>query len=158
MSINWTLACLFRRARTVSGKVRCVWQCSSLCNASGWSSIFVLTVAGRGPQVLLGRGRSERRLPIPAGRHGHQASGRAARICPPGEAERPFCCPTSDAASAAVVCSLQRNPKRFSQRRHPAEISSLQQPFDPDSFNFNKIHHREVQYRARVAVSIRAWC
>jgi len=39
----------------------------------------------------------------------------------------------------------RKTPKRFSQRRHPEDITSLQQPFDPDSFNFHKIHHREVR-------------
>lgn len=50
-----------------------------------------------------------------------------------------------ECASTVLTCTWQKNPKRFSQRRHPEDITSLQQPFDPDSFNFHKIHHREVQ-------------
>ncbi len=39
---------------------------------------------------------------------------------------------------------IQCNPKRHSQRRAPANISSLVQPFDSSLFNFNKIKPEEV--------------
>ena len=38
----------------------------------------------------------------------------------------------------------QRNPKRFSHRRKPADMRTLTQPFDPTQFNFNKIRKEEV--------------
>ena len=38
----------------------------------------------------------------------------------------------------------QRNPKRFSHRRKPADMHVLTQPFNPAQFNFNKIRKEEV--------------
>ncbi len=39
---------------------------------------------------------------------------------------------------------IQRNPKRFSHRRKPAEVKSICQPFNPQLFNFNKVKKSEV--------------
>ncbi|KAL5463549.1 hypothetical protein EMCRGX_G032454 [Ephydatia muelleri] len=47
----------------------------------------------------------------------------------------------------------QRNPKRFTHRRRPMDIQSLQQPFDPLLFNFNKISDTEVLFRIRRGTS-----
>ncbi|XP_052827940.1 GDP-D-glucose phosphorylase 1 [Octopus bimaculoides] len=38
----------------------------------------------------------------------------------------------------------QLNPLRFIERRKPQHIQSVNQEFDPNSFNFNKIHEKEV--------------
>ncbi|GAB1609743.1 GDP-D-glucose phosphorylase 1-like isoform X1 [Argonauta hians] len=38
----------------------------------------------------------------------------------------------------------QLNPLRFSERRKPQHIQSVNQGFDPTTFNFNKIEEREV--------------
>lgn len=40
---------------------------------------------------------------------------------------------------------VQRNPKRHTHRRAPAQMSSLKQPFDSTLFNFNKIKPGEVR-------------
>lgn len=39
---------------------------------------------------------------------------------------------------------VQRNPKRFSHRRKPADMQSIVQPFDHEQFNFNKISKSEA--------------
>lgn len=38
----------------------------------------------------------------------------------------------------------QRNSKRFSHRRKPADMRDLVEPFNPTQFNFNKINKEEV--------------
>lgn len=44
---------------------------------------------------------------------------------------------------------LQRNPKRLTHRRIPHEMNLLQQPFNPEVFNFNKIDSKEVLFHVR---------
>lgn len=39
---------------------------------------------------------------------------------------------------------VQRNSKRHTHRRAPAQMSSLRQPFDSTLFNFNNINPGEV--------------
>ena len=48
------------------------------------------------------------------------------------------------AGKNSVNVLLQMNPKRVTHRRRPADMYSLQQPFDPDLFHFNKINPNEV--------------
>lgn len=43
----------------------------------------------------------------------------------------------------------QLNVERGAQRRRPQNIGSIGQAFDPDQFNFNKIHPGEVLFRLR---------
>jgi hypothetical protein len=40
--------------------------------------------------------------------------------------------------------TLQLNPDRAQKRRKPQEIASVNQPFSPDEFNFNKVKQEEV--------------
>ena len=41
---------------------------------------------------------------------------------------------------------LQLNPKRATDRRKPQTITSVNQPFNPDQFNFTKIRPQELLF------------
>jgi len=41
---------------------------------------------------------------------------------------------------------VQLNEMRFNKRRQPEAISSIFQPFNPEKFNFTKVHSREVLF------------
>lgn len=39
---------------------------------------------------------------------------------------------------------FQLNPNRATKRRHPENITDIQQPFDPALFNFTKVSDKEI--------------
>lgn len=41
---------------------------------------------------------------------------------------------------------IQLNEMRFNKRRQPEAISSISQPFNPEKFNFTKVHSKEVLF------------